>query len=339
AGHLFVACIFFTLLSFLSTSGAIVIASCWLVLCPMFAFLYISKSAGYTWAAITVTAVATLQIAQLLQYEFPVLLDGRWVARLEIGASVGIIIVVVAVVVTYEAERDKLLGQLRNSHKDISEQNQEITQQNEEIRQQQEEIMTINENLEGEKKKLVEAHDLIQATNKNVTDSIRYASTIQQAVLPDQNYMKKVFDDLFILYKPKDIVSGDFYWVTQVDNKKVIAVCDCTGHGVPGAFMSMIGAMLLTEIVSKQQVTDPAQILELLDSSVRKRLNQREGNNKDGMDVCLCVIEKQGEEVKVEFTGAKRDLYYYSEQKLGLLKGDRRTIGGFMISEENFTKV
>ncbi len=337
-GNLLAISAYGTLFSLAYTDVAIT-GPFWFIICPIFGFLFSGKSSGYFWSVIAVLTMVTFHALRIAGFEFYLQHDASLITYNEMVTTIGITIFVLAIIIVYEREKDRLVGQLRESYNDVFERNNEITQQNEEIRQQQEEIITINENLEEEQKKLIKAHDFIQATNKNVTDSIRYASTIQSAVLPDRNYMENIFNDLFILYKPKDIVSGDFYWAIQVGNKKVIAVCDCTGHGVPGAFMSMIGAMLLTEIVNKQQVTNPAQILELLDESVRRRLNQRAGENKDGMDVCLCVIEEEEEKVKVEFTGAKRDLYYYSEQKLGLLKGDRRTIGGFMISRKQFTTV
>ncbi|MEM9981915.1 MAG: SpoIIE family protein phosphatase, partial [Bacteroidota bacterium] len=338
AGNLYTLSAFIST-SFLALTSGTISGPLFFVLCPIYSFFYVSRKSGYFWLIPVFMIFLGFNLLRVVGYELPVLYDPKWIPLHELVLCLGVAFFGVNIVMTYEKEKDKLMLQLQDAFDDISEQNQEITQQNEEIRQQQEEITTINENLEQEKDKLVEANDLIRATNKNMTDSIRYASTIQKAVLPDRSYVEKIFSDLFILYKPKDIVSGDFYWVTQVGNKKVIAVCDCTGHGVPGAFMSMIGSMLLTEIVSKQQFTDPDQILELMDSNVRKRLNQKEGENKDGMDICLCVIEEQGEKVQVSFAGAKRDLYYNSEGALGLLKGNRRTIGGFMISKEGFTKI
>ncbi len=173
----------------------------------------------------------------------------------------------------------------------------------------------------------------------NLTESVMYARNIQAAILPSASSFEKLFNDYFIIYKPKDIVSGDFYWLAQVikRNKEqnhtlkttFLAVVDCTGHGVPGAFMSMIGNMLLNEIVIKKGIIDPAQILKMLHIGIRSSLKQSQGQNKDGMDVCLCKITpKSKHEFKVTFAGAKRQLYYTENGQLFKKKGTRRSIGG-----------
>ncbi|EAY31461.1 GAF domain-containing SpoIIE family protein phosphatase [Microscilla marina] len=173
----------------------------------------------------------------------------------------------------------------------------------------------------------------------HLTESINYASNIQSAILPNASSFEKVFSDHFLIYQPKDIVSGDFYWLTQVIHreahqakaKKIIfaAVVDCTGHGVPGAFMSIIGNTLLNEIVNRKGLTDPAQILKMMHVGVRSRLKQSQGQNKDGMDICLCKIEAcASDKTKVTYTGAKRPLYYLQDGLLHKLDGDRRRVGG-----------
>jgi serine phosphatase RsbU (regulator of sigma subunit) len=167
--------------------------------------------------------------------------------------------------------------------------------------------------------------------NKKIIDSIRYAQTIQQAILPIGTTIDKYFD-WFIIYQPKDIVSGDFYWFTHIEEtgKSIFAVVDCTGHGVPGAFMSMIGNRLLIEAVKEKGITRPVEILNDVDASIRIALMQDETLNNDGMDMCICTVEyaKNGK-CLVEFAGAKRPIFY-SEAKGGLkhIKGTVRGIGG-----------
>jgi ligand-binding sensor domain-containing protein/serine phosphatase RsbU (regulator of sigma subunit) len=174
-----------------------------------------------------------------------------------------------------------------------------------------------------------DSYTVIQDKNKLITDSIRYAERIQQAVLPSQKLISESFKEDFILFSPKDIVSGDFYWFNKVKNKSFIAVADCTGHGVPGAFMSMIGMASLNEIVNKEKIYSPAQILTTLHTTIRQSLKQEEAANDDGMDIALCLIEKQDEEnVKVTFSGAKRPLYYSENEELKIIKGNRKSIGG-----------
>ncbi|MCS6821119.1 MAG: SpoIIE family protein phosphatase [Microscillaceae bacterium] len=173
----------------------------------------------------------------------------------------------------------------------------------------------------------------IENKNQLITASIKYAQNIQRAILPPKEIIEKFVEECFIIYLPKDIVSGDFYWYNQVsENKAFFAAVDCTGHGVPGAFMSIIGNTLLNEIVSTNKDISPAQILEQLHIGIYTKLRQEESSNHDGMDVCLCCLEKiNKQEVKLTFSGAKRSLYYISQDNLYELKGDRISIGGWHV--------
>lgn len=197
--------------------------------------------------------------------------------------------------------------------------NAQLKQQNEELNEQ------------------LDASEEFRKLNTHLRESLCYASNIQSTMMPSAQSLQKVFKDYFLIYQPKDIVSGDFYWVTQLANESnssrppitFIAVVDCTGHGVPGAFMSIIGTTLLNEIVNNRKITDPDLILKMLNSGVRTRLKQSQDGNKVGMDVCLCKIEKKfGEHYEVTFAGAKRPLYYTENKLLQKLKGDRHGIGG-----------
>ena len=184
------------------------------------------------------------------------------------------------------------------------------------------------------------AYDTIQNKNRNITDSIRYAQTIQQAVLPSNEKMSQYLADYFVLFRPKDIVSGDFYWFSHMDNYTFIATVDCTGHGVPGAFMSMIGHSILNEIVNEKKIFDPSEVLEQLNNQIRKALKQERQSqgendraNDDGMDVAFCRLERKENHTEVAFTGAKRPLIYTipndsNGKKAFYLRGDNKTIGG-----------
>ena len=185
--------------------------------------------------------------------------------------------------------------------------------------------------------------DILDLQNKNITASIRYAMTIQQAMLPDEKSLSRLFDS-FIIYMPKDIVSGDFYWFSGFSEKKAesknqfIAVVDCTGHGVPGAFMSMIGNRLLNEIVNERQVNDPKEILELLNKEIGIALRQEQTDNNDGMDLLLCRFEKKkNSSLNITFSGAKRILYVVKKDnnELITLKGERKSIGGIGEKKES----
>ncbi len=164
--------------------------------------------------------------------------------------------------------------------------------------------------------------------NRDITSSIQYAKRIQEAILPPIESIYSHFPDSFILYKPKDIVSGDFYWFAEKNGKKIIAAVDCTGHGVPGAFMSMIGHNLLNQIVVENGIVDPAKILNELHRGVQAALKQ--GSNvidtSDGMDVALCCFDEKLSQVT--FAGAFRPLFILSENKLERISGNKFSIGG-----------
>jgi len=197
------------------------------------------------------------------------------------------------------------------------------------IRQQSEELL-------AQKEELIFQNDMIEQQNQNITASISYAKTIQNAILPPENELNSSFENI-VIFKPKDIVSGDFYWYSKLPardgftEKQYFAVIDCTGHGVPGAFMSMIGSRLLNEIVNEKKILKPSAILDHLNEGIKNTLRQENSDNNDGMDVCLTVIEKlENGNNKMMYAGAKRPLYIYSKQenKLKYIKGTRKSIGG-----------
>jgi serine phosphatase RsbU (regulator of sigma subunit) len=161
---------------------------------------------------------------------------------------------------------------------------------------------------------------------KEITDSIHYAQRIQNAVLPSLKNIEKKFPEYFILLKPKDIVSGDFYWLSDTGRKIIIVAADCTGHGVPGAFMSMLGISYLNKIVNENKITEPDQILKKLRENVIQSLNQtgREGEQKDGMDMALCVIDFDN--LTMEFAGAQNPLYLIRGNELFETKADRMPV-------------
>jgi serine phosphatase RsbU (regulator of sigma subunit)/streptogramin lyase len=164
--------------------------------------------------------------------------------------------------------------------------------------------------------------------NKDITSSIQYAKRIQLAILPPLEQISRYFPEHFLVYKPKDIVSGDFYWFGVKDGRKIIAAVDCTGHGVPGAFMSMIGHNLLNQIISENGITDPGEILNALHRGVQAALKQ--GSNvvdtSDGMDMAICSINADNTELS--YAGAYRPLYLVNEKGLERIEADKFPIGG-----------
>jgi ligand-binding sensor domain-containing protein/serine phosphatase RsbU (regulator of sigma subunit)/PAS domain-containing protein len=178
---------------------------------------------------------------------------------------------------------------------------------------------------------------IIFEKNKDITASIEYARKIQTAILPAEEIIKKCLPESFILYKTKDIVSGDFYWFSDKEDCSVIAAVDCTGHGVPGAFMSIIGYNILNKIVNEQDVTDPGTILQKLNEGVMEALHKNQANpeSNDGMDIAICKIKHNSNEM--EFAGAMRPLWIIDETEVKEIKGDKIPIG--MQLNENRIKV
>jgi len=167
----------------------------------------------------------------------------------------------------------------------------------------------------------------LEEKNRNITDSINYALRIQKAILPDSSEIYKCFPDSTIFYQPRDIVSGDFYWFAETDDYCYYAMVDCTGHGIPGAFMSLIGSTLLNEIIAQDNAADPATMLLKLNERIILTLKQDSGNlSRDGMDMLLCRFDKHSG--KVVFSSAGRPLYHVSDGKLEAHRGGAFSIGG-----------
>jgi serine phosphatase RsbU (regulator of sigma subunit) len=202
-----------------------------------------------------------------------------------------------------------------------------------------------NELLSLQNTEIQKQRDHIQRQNENISKSINYAQGIQKALLPTQASLTTYFPDSFIFFRPRDIVSGDYYWFRPISNSKdefnhetdkfAISAIDCTGHGVPGAFLSMIGYNLLDEIVSKG-IHTPGAILRELNNGIRKALRQDETDNRDGMDMALCVVDFKNK--IVEFSGAKNPIVYVSEEEVFRIRGDKESIGGgYGVFENDFT--
>ena len=183
--------------------------------------------------------------------------------------------------------------------------------------------------MQRKKSNLILKHqkEKIEEQNRNITDSIVYAQRIQRALLPPGDYMKQLLPHRFILYKPRDIVSGDFYWVNKKDDLIITAAADCTGHGVPGAMMSMLGVSILNEIVSIRQNEDAGEILNKFRSKLIESLHQggKESHMWDGIDIALCLIDLKKK--NVQYAGAYSPLYLIREGKLKETKGDKMPIG------------
>ncbi|MFH2095433.1 MAG: SpoIIE family protein phosphatase, partial [Bacteroidota bacterium] len=214
-----------------------------------------------------------------------------------ISAIGGLIIVLVFSVILFRMFRQKRKANIM------------LATQNEEIRQQKEEISAQRDEIEAQRDTVIKQKDHIEEQKNEIEDSIRYAKRIQTAVLPAEEYAGSILGDHFIIFRPKDVVSGDFYWAMKADHQLIVTVADCTGHGVPGAFMSMLGVSFLNEIVRKKDMLNASAILNNLRSSVIEALKQtgEEGTQKDGMDMSLAIINTKNKQC--HWAGANNPLW------------------------------
>jgi serine phosphatase RsbU (regulator of sigma subunit) len=246
------------------------------------------------------------------------------------GLLISILAFMVGVVWLIRNNRQK-----QRLNQQLDAQKQEILVQNEELIQYQEEILAHRDIIESTN------HELAKQ-NLFVKKSIQSASTIQKAVLPSELKMKIILGEgnYFIINLPKDIVSGDFHWLNVVENKTFIVLADCTGHGVAGAFMSMIGTMLLNKIILEQKNYEPELILEKLHQNIYSALDQANSNDENGMEIAVCCLENLGAKVSLSFAGAKRALYYneYNSLIIKELEENRRAIGGQQKNYNPFEK-
>lgn len=195
----------------------------------------------------------------------------------------------------------------------------------------------LEEELDKRTSEVVRQKEEIEQQNLEITDSINYAKRIQASILPDTHRLKEVFADAFVIFHPRDIVSGDFYWFDRIDDKRFMVVCaDSTGHGVPGAFMSMIGSTLLQDIISRKGITKPSQILTLLDKQIISTLNQNVdiGVSNDGMDMVVCEINIPERHIK--FASAMRPVIIVMGGESYYIKGNRCSVGGESVIEKYF---
>jgi len=218
----------------------------------------------------------------------------------ELRQTIVYIAIFLAVVTVLSFFLFRLYRQKKSANKKLQLQNDEILRQKQEIQLQ---------------------HDEIEKKNKKITESIRYAQRIQQAILPNKELINKLLPNSFVLFRPRDVVSGDFYWMTEIEGKIVYVTADCTGHGVPGAFMSMLGMAFLNDIINKQKIVNPAEVLTLLRDDIILTLQQEnDSESQDGMDVVVIVIERATN--KLFFAGANNPAYIISNNEMRILEAD-----------------
>lgn len=198
------------------------------------------------------------------------------------------------------------------------------------VKERTADLSAVNESLQKRNTEIQHANKIIEEKSNDITKSIQYAQKIQAAILPQTEKISEILPDYFILFRPKEIVSGDFYWCNYIDDKAFLIVGDCTGHGVPGAFLSAIGNMLLNKIILEKHILDPALILKCLHEEIRSALKQqgKTSQTNDGMDIAVCQINL--DQQLILYAGARRPLYLAKTVNNEFIKiaGDRKSIGG-----------
>lgn len=235
---------------------------------------------------------------------------------------------------------------LRTQQKEMDEKNRKLEDQEkllkkikEELSEKEKDLNQKSVMLDEQKHALYKAQSLLKQKNNSLAESISYAQRMQKAILPNTKRIHSFFQDFFAISESKDIVSGDFYWINEADNKVFVAVVDCTGHGIPGGFMAMLGHTLLNEIILQQHILDTDQVLAALHAGIQEALNLSE-NQMEGMNLSLCRLEcLKADQVSVQFSGARAKMYYFHNGSFHELKGDPQRIGSDSSSKKRvFTK-
>ncbi len=254
----------------------------------------------------------------------------------------------------YEATQQKNIKYLKlisNKNKNLYKTNQELSQLTEEIKtqmdylkvlnnelvQQNEKIASQNSQLESQSIEIVNQRDMLIQHKQNIDDSILYASYIQNALLPGDELLKDYFPDNFILYKPRNVIGGDFYFIKQIGDNMIIAAADCTGHGVPGAMLSMLGIASLSEIVYRKEIYSTSMMLSDMRRDVTNVLNRKDNiyDAKDGMDISLCKINLAT--LELQYSGAHNPVFLVRGSELIHLKADKILVGDSITHGRIFT--
>jgi len=362
--HVFIGVCLLGLIGFSYLSGGIYsIVLPWYSFIPVVSFLLINLRTGFIWLIISVFTI----IGFVIIGETPNYLPHQWRFVYTTFLNIGLVVIIAWVTSLFSQTKDKSQTMLKEQNLELKIQKEEMLVQNEELVQQREEIIAQRDfieeknremqflnnklgssekvlrkavlSLKDSQKKIQEKNIALEQTDKFIQKSIQSAVTIQEAILPYRQKLDELLKDYFIIYRPKDKVSGDFYWLNKIENKTILIAADCTGHGVPGAFMTMIGNTLLDKIIRVWHITSPEEILERLHTEIQIVLRQDETNSVNGMDAVIIALETASpQEIKVTFAGAKNPLYYLSvhEDEIAEIPGARKSIGGIQDPSKRF---
>ncbi len=290
----FTVCIISIAITVYFTKGYESFITPWIASTPIVALLVAGKRGGIISLVICSLVLTSFYCLYLNGYIFPEGYNLKYKNIFSFTTNIGLILILYLIAIVFENTKNTALRNLdeKNNLLDVQKKTLEIKQ-------------------------------------KEILDSINYSRRIQRAILPPEKIVKRLLPDSFILYKPKDIVSGDFYWVTEWGNKTMFAAVDCTGHGVPGAFMSIVGQNILNQAVNEYGLSKPNLVLNSLNKGVSRTLGADDENViRDGMDLALCSLDKK--QMLLEFSGAFNPLWVLRNKEIIEIKGNKFPIGSFM---------
>jgi serine phosphatase RsbU (regulator of sigma subunit) len=293
----------------------------WLAITPIAALLYVGRKMAWVAAILMTSAVYYFGIAQYFGQDFTPQYNTQWTIPFDVLALSGFVMIAFLYNLIFEGGRNEAVKIVKEQNKILAENQAEIKAQAEELFQQNEELKTATYLLNKQ-------HDLLSKAHSDIKASINYALRIQQSILPFDEELYAVMPNHFIFYKPRDVVAGDFYWAAQVENKKFLAMIDCTGHGVPGAFMTLIMYNLLNEIIKIQKILQPDEVLNEIRIRILEELKQKQTGNQDGMEISLFAIDTSREVPIVEYASNAPSLIYFQNGEQHIIKSDLIILGG-----------
>jgi len=332
------------LLGVIETGGIKSPAIASFLLCGVISFLSTGRKYGVVWMFVGIGSIVVLGILEAQNQGFRSKLNTAEASIFTIVTNSLLSIFLMYIIRFYVAVLKNISKRNFLKTEKMERYNQVLTEQQIEIEGKNKELTSLYEQFNKQNQDLILQKELLQTQNDELTktyeeliDSIYYTKRIQMALLPPVESIKPYFSDLMVLYKPKEILSGDFYWFTHIQEYLFLVVADCTGHGIPGAFMTVIGNDLLNHIIKEDLIFNPKDILGRLDKELTKTLQQdkeKDYNVTDGMDISICRIHKPSKEVC--FAGAKRPLFVVNKQGVQEIKGNRFGIGGISSQEKEF---
>jgi len=314
------------------------------LLSGIIAFIYSGRKMGVIWMFIGILSICILGILELTNNGFESKLNSYQATLFAIFTNSLLSLFLMYIIRVYVSALKSVSRRNLLKTEKMERYNQILSEKQDEIEGKNKELVNLYEQFNKQNQDLILQKELLQTQNDELTrayeeliDSIYYTKKIQMSLLPQIELVKPHFSDLMVLYKPKEILSGDFYWFSSINEYLFLIVADCTGHGIPGAFMTVIGNDLLNHIIKEDQIFSPKEILKMLDKELNKTLQQdkeKPYNVTDGMDIAICRIHKTSKEVC--FAGAKRPLFVVNRQGVQEIKGSRIGIGGLAHSDKDF---